>query len=326
MTKIIDLPTIKQIVASLDLIPLIEEGFVAYSKGQSVVPPVGELLLDKGEVHIKYGFVKKQKFYVIKIASGFYGNTDLGLSTSGGCMLVFCQMTGQLKGVLLDEGYLTDVRTAVAGAVAAKHLAPKKVTRIGIVGTGIQALAQLEFLHNVVGCRNVLLWGRSESSVEKYLACARNPEFVGNSGFEIESTKSIGEIQQRCNLIVTTTPSCLPLLSLDKLQSGTHVTAVGSDMPEKQELDSGILARADLVVADSIEQCKIRGEISQALRAGAITKENVSELGDIISGTAPGRTNEQQITIADLTGVAVQDIQIASAVFDSAMFREFPVE
>lgn len=319
MTKIIDSMTIKQIVASLDLIPLIEAGFVAYSKGQSVVPPVGELQLEKGEVHIKYGFINAQPYYVIKIASGFYGNTELGLSTSGGCMLIFCQTTGQLKCVLLDEGHLTDVRTAVAGAVAAKHLAPSKVTRIGIVGTGIQALAQLESLRNVVGCRKVLLWGRSESSIEKYLDRVRDSELARNSGFEIESTSSIGEIQQRCNLIVTTTPSCEPLLILDKLQPGTHVTAVGADMPEKQELDSGILAHADIVVADSVKQCKIRGEISQALRAGEITSEKVSELGDVISGKAPGRTNDKQITIADLTGVAVQDIQIASAVFDSAM-------
>ena len=180
MTKIIDSMTIKQIVASLDLIPLIEAGFVAYSKGQSVVPPVGELQLEKGEVHIKYGFINAQPYYVIKIASGFYGNTELGLSTSGGCMSIFCQTTGQLKCVLLDEGHLTDVRTAVAGAVAAKHLAPSKVTRIGIVGTGIQALAQLESLRNVVGCRKVLLWGRSESSIEKYLDRVRDSELTRN--------------------------------------------------------------------------------------------------------------------------------------------------
>ena len=319
MSQIIELKTIQAIIESLDLIPMIEEGFVAYSDGQAVVPPVGELQLEKGEVHLKYGFIKSQPYYVIKIASGFYGNTELGLSTSNGCMLVFCQSTGQLKGVLLDEGHLTDVRTAVAGAVAAKYLAPKHVTQIGIVGTGIQAFHQLQFLRSVTNCRNVLVWGRSANSVNSFLERVGDSGLSSATGFQIKSTNDIGELQTQCTLIVTTTPACEPLLSVKNLQAGTHITAVGSDMPDKQELESAILARADLVVADSIEQCKTRGEISQALRSGELGIQEVIELGDVISGKTSGRTNDQQITIADLTGVAVQDIQVASAVFEATV-------
>ncbi len=317
----INLETIKTVVESLDLIPLIEEGFVEYSNGQSVVPPVGELQLDKGEVHIKYGFIKNQPYYVIKIASGFYGNTELGLSTSGGCMLVFCQSTGQLKKVLLDDGYLTDVPTAVSGAIAAKYLAPKKLSCIGIIGTGIQALMQLNHLRSVVDCRNVMVWGRSGKSVERYLARIQDSSIARDAGFQIEATDDIATLQKQCNLIVTTTPSCNALLTAANLQSGTHITAVGSDMPEKQELNSRILAQADIVVADSIEQCKIRGEISHALRSGDINSECIIELGDVISGKQTGRSSDQQITVADLTGVAVQDIQIATAVVESIDVR-----
>ncbi len=317
--KILNRQEIETVLPGIDLLPIIESGFVAYSSGQTVVPPVGELNLDKGEVHIKYGLIKSQPYYVIKIASGFYDNSQLGLSNSGGCMLVFSQLTGQLMGILLDEGHLTDVRTAVAGAIAAKHLAPKEVTKIGIIGTGIQARAQLQHLAGITECRSVLAWGRSAEKLDEFVKWfARNHSSLG---FDIETTPDARRILPECNLIVTTTPARQPLLFADQLAPGTHITAVGSDMPDKQELDSRILQIADVVVADSISQCKLRGEISQALRNDFIDSKQIVELGNVISGVVPGRANDEQISIVDLTGVAVQDIQIATAVlgqFDPA--------
>ncbi len=144
--NILSLTEIKNILQKLpstEIINSIEQGFVDYSLGKVTVPPVGELIMDKGEVHIKYGCVNGGKYYTIKIASGFYDNVNLGLSTSNGMMLLFSQKTGQPVCVLLDEGYLTDVRTAVAGAIVAKYLAPKNVTAIGVIGAGIQARMQL---------------------------------------------------------------------------------------------------------------------------------------------------------------------------------------
>ena len=318
MAVIVERQRIESIANEIDLLPLIEQGFVAYSEGRSVVPPVGELHLDKGEVHIKYGFIREQPYYVIKIASGFYGNTELGLSTSDGCMLLFCQNTGQLKGVLLDEGYLTDVRTAVAGAIAAKHLAPKRVSRIGIVGSGIQAFLQLQYLAPVIDCRDVLVWGRSAPNVLSFMQRVRESNFGSNKNFRICFVDATSKLQAECNLIITTTPTESPLLHAADVRPGTHITAVGSDTPKKQELDTEILRMANTVVADSKEQCKIRGEISQAIRAGNFSIQNVKELGNLISGKTQGRTSDEQITVADLTGVAVQDIQIATAVFDAA--------
>jgi ornithine cyclodeaminase len=224
-------------------------------------------------------------------------------------MLLFSQQTGEAVAILLDEGYLTDVRTAVAGAIAAKHLAPKQVTRIGIVGTGAQARLQLQHLRAVTDCREALVWGRGETQLARYQA------EMAPLGFHIETTQDTADILRTCNLIVTTTPATSPLLSADDLRPGVHITAVGSDTPQKQELDARILARADVVVADSIAQCLERGEIHQALAAGLIDRDEIVELGDVIAGRAPGRTSDDQITIADLTGVAVQDIKIATAVY-----------
>ncbi|MGD8414713.1 MAG: ornithine cyclodeaminase family protein [Candidatus Latescibacterota bacterium] len=307
--KIIKRDMIDTVLPSIDLLPAIEDGFNAYSRGEAVVPPVGELFLEKGEVHIKYGYIKGEEFYVVKVASGFYGNTGLGLPTGNGTMLLYRQDTGEPAGVLLDEGYLTDVRTAVAGAIAAKYLSPGRVERVGILGTGVQARLQLQYVGEVVDCRKVMVWGRGETQRERYR------KDMTASGFEVRTTDEPRDILETCNLIVTTTPSGEPLIDASALRPGTHITAVGSDTPGKQELDTGILARADRVVADSIEQCLVRGEIHKALEAGAIAREDVVELGNVIGGRAEGRTADAQITVADLTGVAVQDIKIAEAVF-----------
>jgi ornithine cyclodeaminase len=299
------------VLPSLNLLPAIEAGFESYSRDRAVVPPVGELILDKGEVHIKYGYIKDEKYYVIKIASGFYGNADMGLPTGDGLMLLFWQETGRLEAVLLDEGLLTDTRTAVAGAIAARHLAPREVERIGIAGTGVQARLQLRHLARILDCRRVLVWGRGNRQLESYRGD------MAPEGWEIETTTDASDLPASCNLVVTTTPSRKPLFDTKYLRPGTHITAVGSDTPDKQELDAGVLARADVVVADSLSQCLVRGEIHRALEAGGITRTDVIELGDVISGRVDGRTSDEQITVADLTGVAVQDIKIAEAVYEA---------
>ena len=306
---IISLDQIKQILPGLDLITEIQRGFQAYSEGRAIVPPVGEMILERGEVHIKYGFIKNDDYYVIKVASGFYQNPGQGLPSGNGLMLLFSQNTGEMAAILLDEGYLTNIRTAVAGAIAARYMAPARVSKIGIAGAGAQGRLQLRYLKNVVNCKDVLVWGLNREEVDTYKL------EMEKEGFSIETTLDASEILRNCNLVVTATPSKRPILNVRDLKKGTHITAIGSDTPEKQELDSLILRNADVVVADSIEQCMTRGEIARAISAGDLNKERVTELGNIISGSAKGRTSDQQITVADLTGVAVQDISIASAVF-----------
>ena len=144
MATVLKLDEIKNLVDIPQLIQDIEAGFVLYSEGRVKVPPVGFLHFDDppGDVHIKYGYVVGDDYYAVKMASGFYNNPDLGLPASNGLVLLFSQKTGELKLIMLDECWLTDIRTAAAGAAAAKHLAPKTINHIGIVGTGVQAKLQ----------------------------------------------------------------------------------------------------------------------------------------------------------------------------------------
>ncbi len=320
MTTIIPLSQIKQSLTSVNLIDAMEKGFIQFSLGNCVVPPVGELLFDepKGDTHIKYGYIKKDNYYVIKIASGFYDNPQLGLASSQGLMLLFNQKTGVPEAILLDEGYLTDMRTAAAGALVAKYFAPRQIKGIGIIGTGIQAEQQLMQLHALYESQTadskkpikqaVWLWGRNCDNAE--ILAGKLSQY-----FDCNIAQSPAQVAANCNLIVTTTPSESALLQASDIQPGTHITAVGSDTEHKQELDSQILALADIVISDSIAQSKSRGEIYRAVCAKAIDARKPVELGTALTNASLQRQNDQQITIADLTGVAVQDIMIASAVY-----------
>ena len=310
--KVFGLEDIKRVLPKIDLTPLIKEGFVAYSSGLAVVPPVGELLFENppGDVHIKYGYIQNEDYYVVKIASGFYGNLDLNIpSNQGGMMILFEQKTGKEVGVLIDQCYLTNVRTAIAGAICAELFAPNDLDYIGVIGTGVQARMQINYLSNLIDCKNVKVWGRGDKSVEKYI------EEMSLLGWDIERANTTDEIAATCDLIITATPSKVPLLKSENLKQGTHINAVGSDSSEKNEVDNNIFKMADLIVADSISQCLERGEISHGIKSGTVEQKNIRELGSLIKSKDDYRCQSDQITFADLTGVAVQDIQIAKAVF-----------
>jgi len=311
MPVVVPLAEIKKALAAIDPIPLIEEGFAAYSRGEVVVPPVGELVFNDppGDVHIKYGYIKGDDFYVIKIASGFTDNPKLGLPSGDGLMLVFSQKTGVLEAILLDEGYLTNLRTAVAGAVVAKYLAPRQVSAVGIVGAGVQGRMQLDWLRRVRKFDEAVVWGINEEELGVYRRDMESP------GLKIRTTLRAEEVAAAANLLVTCTPATSPVLKAEWIRPGTHITAVGSDTASKQELEAAILARADRVVVDSLSQSELRGEVFKAVSAGAIERDRLVELGRVIADEKLRRGSNSEITVADLTGVAVQDIQISKAVW-----------
>lgn len=308
--------TKEQIIAAMeqneqkDIIDSIEEGFVAYSQGKAVVPPVGELVSKEpyGETHIKYGYITGGSSFVIKIVSGFYDNQKLGLPVNSGLVLVFSNQTGFLEGILLDEGYLTDIRTAAAGAVVARYMAPKNIERIGVFGTGNQGRLQLEYLKPIVRCRDVIVWGMNQEELDLYI------EAMKPHGFNIRTSMDAAQVAKECNLIVTATPSRKALLNASQLRKGAHITAIGSDTPDKQELDIDILQKADAIVSDSIDQSQYRGEIFQWRKSGIIDEGKIFELGNVIKDKSVQRQSDEETTVADLTGVAVQDFQISNIV------------
>ncbi len=311
--KILSRQQIERLLSVPGMLKAIEEGFIAYSRGETVIPPVASLHFEHppGDCHIKYGYAKKGKYYVVKIASGFYDNPKQGFPSGNGLMLLFDKENGIPLCLLQDEGYLTDMRTAAAGCIAAKYLAPKNVSCVGIIGTGAQALYQLKLLSFATSCRKALVWGRDASKAKTLISHSDLSEW------SCEIATSIDQLAAECNLIVTTTASSHPLLWAHQIRPGTHITAMGADDVGKQELDPKIFAKAHKVIVDSRSQCALFGDSSHAVKASLIREEQLIELGDAIRDSKLRRTGESEITLADLTGVAVQDLQIAATVFES---------
>lgn len=308
--RVVALDEIRRAVDVPRLIDELAEGFIAYSEGSVNVPPVAHLGFDepRGDVHIKYGYIQDDDVFVIKIADGFEGNAALGLPPGDGMLLVFDRLTGMSRAVLLDHAYLTDLRTAAAGAVVARALAPRKVERIGVIGTGVQARLQLELLGRVLPCRDAMVFGRDGHRAERYV------QDMAVHGFSVIIAPDADTVAAECEIVVTATTARTPLFRAGSVRPGTHVSAFGADSPGKQELEPALLGRADVVVVDSLSQTSEHGELAHALQAGEIEADRVHELGEVLRDPSLGRTSDDQITVCDMTGVAVQDIVVAKHV------------
>lgn len=306
-------PTLRQLVP-LDLraVDAVEAAFAALGSGEVIMPPVLSMALPQvhGEVDVKTAFVPGFDRFAVKISPGFFGNPALGLPSLNGLMVALSARTGIVDAVLLDNGYLTDVRTAAAGAVAARYLAPENASTVTVLGTGVQAELQVLALTLVLPLRRCIVWGRDR---EKAAALAKTLCDKGLEAFpEADPAKAVG----MADVIVTTTPSRAPILLADWLLPGQHITAMGSDAPDKNELQAAVLSRADLYVADRTSQCETIGELRAARAAGVAV--DVVELGDIVCGRAPGRSRPQQLTVCDLTGTGAQDTAIADLALRAA--------
>jgi ornithine cyclodeaminase len=297
----------------------VREAFVALARGEVTLPGVIGLELPEagGEVHVKGAYLHGAPTYSFKVASGFYRNPERGLPVGAGLVLAFSAETGQLAAVLFDNGYLTELRTGAAGALAADLLARRDVRKVAMVGVGGQARYQLEALAGVRSPELVAAWGRDAARAEAYAG-----EMRARLGLAVEAAPTVQAAVEGADVVVTTTPSREPLVRAEWLAPGAHVTAVGSDMPGKQELDAAVLARADKVVADRLEACLENGEIGRAVAAGALAAEDVhAELGQVAAGERPGRESDEEVTVADLTGVGVQDAAMAALVVTAAEAR-----
>ncbi|WP_417709375.1 cyclodeaminase [Roseibium aggregatum] len=294
----------------LEVIDCIEQAFAKLSTGTVVMPPVLSMALpdENAEVDVKTAYVPGLDGFAIKVSPGFFNNPALGLSSLNGLMVLFSAKTGLVQAIFLDNGYLTDIRTAAAGAVAARHLAPREVSTIGILGTGVQARLQLIAAAKVRPAERALIWGRDRDKA-KQLA----KDMTAALGMNVVAVEDRSQLVADSELVVTTTPSKEAILSADCLHPGLHITAMGSDQEDKNELDPQILARADTIVCDRISQCVKLGELRSALESRALQDtSSVRELGDVVAGSTAGRRQETDITVCDLTGTGVQDTAIAT--------------
>jgi ornithine cyclodeaminase len=317
-------PEIRALLDPQACIAAMEQAFAAYSTGQAQLPgvihldiPESDVSEKRGEIHVKAGYLHGGPYYAVKIVSGFPNNSRLGLPANDGMIVVFDANTGTPAAFLLDNGFITDLRTGAAGAVAAKHLARKKIAAVAVIGTGGQARYQVEMLALERNFSEVRIWGRDPQKAEACAGDLAKSRAIPACNFVV--TESVHKAVEYADVVITVTASPKPLVRAAWLKPGVTVIAVGSDGPDKQELDVDVLGRAGKIVADSIAQCLRLGEIRHAVERGAMTKEKIyAELGEITAGLKPGRTSEDEMIVCDLTGVGVQDVAAASLVLGRA--------
>ncbi len=308
-TRIVTEAELRQVVTlDLSVVDVIEEAFAALGRGTVVMPPILSMELSEanGEVDVKTAYIPGFDSFAIKVSPGFFDNPSLGLPSLNGLMILFSAKTGLVEALFLDNGYLTDVRTAAAGAVAARHLAPTQVHTAGVLGTGVQARLQMQAAHLVRPFERLLVWGRDP---DKARLCAA--DLAQSLGVQAEAVTDRQALVAKSQLVVTTTPSRTPLIQADWLHPGLHITAMGSDQTGKSEIDPAALTLCDLYVADNASQCQTSGELEAALAQWLWTKGTPVELGQLINRAANGRNSDGAITICDLTGTGAQDTAIA---------------
>lgn len=300
-----------------DLVPLdlaavdcVEQAFSTLAGGKVVMPPIMTQMVPEhnGEVCVKSAYVPGLDSFAIKMSPGFFDNPKLGLPSTSGLMVLFSSHTGLLEALLLDNGYLTDVRTAAAGAVAARHLARRDASRVCVIGAGVQAQMQLKAITLVHEVTSAVIWARDAQKAATVAA-----DLHEALGIDVSAAADDASAVAGADIVVTTTPSTLPLVQAEWLQPGQLVIAMGSDQEHKVELDPVCLTKATLYVPDSQVQCATKGELRSALEAELIPADRVfTELGDITSGKARGRQSDYDLIITDLTGTGVQDTAIAT--------------
>ncbi|PYO95926.1 MAG: ornithine cyclodeaminase family protein [Gemmatimonadetes bacterium] len=294
-------------------IAAVERGFRALGRGEAALPDpmVLELREQQAEVHVKGAHLTGGRHIVLKIATGFYRNRARGLPSGDGMFLLLDADTG-VPAVLLEEhGYLTDFRTAAAVALTLKYLAPGDTHEALLVGAGALARITARAMVAQLPLARLTLWNRTRGRAE---ALARELGQV----VETRIAPALESAVRDHRVIVTATASTTPLVMAAWVGPGTHITSVGTGSPEKIELEPALLGRADKLVADRVSQTERYGNLHHALAAGAVTRNKVyAELGDLAAGRLPGRESAGEITVADLTGVGVQDAAIAQAVVEA---------
>lgn len=299
----------RMIPLDMDAVACVEEGFRALATTDVVMPPILHLEIKdaNGEIDVKTAYVPGLPSFALKTSAGFFDNPKLGLPSTSGMMVVYSASTGAIETLLLENGYLTDLRTAAAGAVAARHLARKDATRVGIVGAGAQARYQLEAMTLARTIERAQVWARDPKKADAFATA-----MMGKLGIPVLATDDLKTLADDSDILVTTTPATEPLIEQRHLHRGLTIIAMGSDAAYKNEIDPGVFAAVDRYVCDRKSQVRILGELHHAIGQGVVAPgDRFPELGEIVAGKEPGRSNDEEMILCDLTGTGVQDTAIA---------------
>lgn len=309
--KTITYDEIRGLVRLEDVIEPVRESFKSYSMGRANIPPVQHLEMpdrQRGALHIKTGHVEPLDFCLVKVASTFPENTRRvpPMPSINGVIMIFSALDGQPMAVIEDRAWITQARTAGAGAVAAELLARPGASTLGIVGSGTQARLQARaILHVLPELRTLFVWGRGRENAQRFAEEMR----ASHPGLTVEVKETPEGVARGADVLVTTTYSGEPLVRGEWLAAGSLAIGMGADSIHKRELDADALVNADRVYVDSRPQNQILAEVGHGIREGLFGPERMDgEVGEVLNGSVAGRTSDRERIVCKLTGVAVQEI------------------
>src|SRR5579859_4535861 len=295
----------RSLVAMPDAIEAVAETFAALDRSEAAsYPVVREKLGTQDAVFgVKTAYDRAAGALGLKAGGYWPHNAARGLTNHQSTTLLFDPETGRAA-ALVGANYLTGVRTGAAAALATRHLARADARVLGFVGTGTQALYQLDAIRCVRPLSEVVAWNRTPARLEAFLEAVRARGLAARAA-------SLEETVRAADILVTATPGQEPLVEAAWVRAGTHINAVGADTAGKQELEAALVARAAVYV-DSLEQAITIGECQHAVRLGLLSPDRIcGTLGGLVSGRLPGRANADEITLFDSTGIALQDLAVA---------------
>jgi ornithine cyclodeaminase/alanine dehydrogenase-like protein (mu-crystallin family) len=312
--RIVGAELLRSAVSFQDLIEPVAKAFVESSLDRAqngLVVMLPGARPDMGDVYVKTGVLRGHRVYIVKVSPWFAVNVEQG-RPQGGFVAVFDSETGHTLALLNEEHYLSDIRTAAAGAVAARSLAPSRAATAAVLGSGVQAYWQSLALFHERPFRRLLIWARQPQKAD----ALRSRLAMALAGVEIVTSPDLESTVRGSDVLMTATLSREPLVRGEWLHPGQHITAVGADDPTKCELDSTALNRARVFV-DSISTSTANGDLWRAISQGSYAPEQIAgELGDVLAGRLPGRTSESDITIAKLVGIGAQDLVAAETALE----------
>jgi len=313
--RIINADELRALVKFEDLIEPVSRAFQESSAKQAengLIVMFPAAAPDLGDVVIKTGTLRGHRVYIVKVSPWFKVNLERG-QPQGGCVGVFDADTGHTLALLNEEHYLSDIRTAAAGALAARVFAPTRIKTAAVLGSGVQAYWQPQALYRERPFETLLIWARNEDKANALKT--RLVERLPN--VEIRVTSDLEQTVRSTDVLITATLSREPLVRGEWLREGQHITAVGADDPTKCELDAVVLQRARVFV-DSVETTISNGDVLRAIQQGQYRPESVAgEIGEVLAGRKIGRTKSADITVVKLVGIGAQDLAAAEYVLEN---------
>jgi len=302
-----------------EVIDAVESVFRAKALGRTEMPPKSYLFFAEygGDLRVMPAYLLDEAIAGVKIVNVHPENPrKYGIASVMAVVVLVDLETGRPLAIM-DGTLITAWRTGAAGAVAAKYLARRDSKVMGIIGAGVQGRMQALFTSRVLDLDRLVVWDIVESRAEAYAE-----EVSRALGIGVEVARGPEEVAREADVLATCTPSREPIVEAEWIRPGIHINAIGADAPGKEELDPEVLKRASKIVVDDWVQASHSGEINVPLSKGIISKEDVyAELGEIVAGMKPGRERDDEITVFDSTGLAIQDIATASIVYRKALDR-----